>query len=116
MVRGVKIEIDTFDDELEKTMPSKMKVKPLDKRSDLINRKIAPKHQLLCYICCAEYGPSSLEIHQKTCRKKHGWAMEANILNEQVSECIDIIDCFLSKCRLFEIARHQCCLDVAGST
>ena len=88
MVRGVKIEIDTFDDELEKTMPSKMKVKPLDKRSDLINRKIAPKHQLLCFICCAEYGPSSLAIHQKTCLKKHGWAMEANVLNEQVSQSV----------------------------
>ena len=83
MVRGVKIEIDTFD-ELEQTAPSNIKVKPLDRRSELVNRKAAPKHQLLCYICCAEYGPSSLPIHQKTCLKKHGWAMEANVLNEEV--------------------------------
>ena len=29
--------------------------------------------QLLCYICCAEYGTTSLAIHQRVCGKQHKW-------------------------------------------
>ena len=38
--------------------------------------------QVLCYICCAEFGTTSLAIHQKTCLKKHAWGLENNILHE----------------------------------
>ena len=55
--------------------------KPLDKRSTLINRKVAPR-QVLCYLCCAEFGTSSLPIHQKTCLKKHAWGLN-NVANEE---------------------------------
>jgi hypothetical protein len=41
----------------------------LDKRSSLVNRKCAPL-QVLCHVCCAEFGTTSLEIHKKTCLKK----------------------------------------------
>jgi hypothetical protein len=43
---------------------------PLDRRSDLVDRKVGPRKTVLCYICCAEYQMHSLVIHQKTCLKK----------------------------------------------
>jgi hypothetical protein len=49
------------------TVPPKFKA--LDKRSDMIDRRIGPR-QVLCYVCCAEFGTSSLAIHRKTCIKK----------------------------------------------
>lgn len=50
--------------------------KPLDKRSAMVNHKHSP-HQVLCYLCCAEFGTNSLHIHQKTCIKKHGWGLNS---------------------------------------
>lgn len=44
-------------------------VKALDRRSEMVDRKSGPA-QVLCYICCAEFGTKSLSIHQKTCLKK----------------------------------------------
>jgi hypothetical protein len=41
----------------------------LDKRSKMVDRQKGPA-QVVCYICCAEFGTSSLAIHQKTCLKK----------------------------------------------
>ena len=55
--------------------------KPIDKRSGLVDRKRAVK-QVLCHMCCAEFGTSSLGIHQKTCSKKHSWGLE-NVLHEE---------------------------------
>lgn len=52
--------------------------KPLDKRSGLVDRRRALR-QVLCYVCCAEFGTASLAIHIKTCLKKHAWGLEANI-------------------------------------
>ena len=52
--------------------------KPLDKRSGLVDRRRALR-QVLCYICCAEFGTNSLTIHHKTCLKKHAWGLDANI-------------------------------------
>lgn len=52
--------------------------KPMDKRSSLVDRRRALR-QVLCYICCAEFGTSSLSIHHKTCLKKHAWGLDANI-------------------------------------
>jgi hypothetical protein len=48
------------------------KVKARDKRSGLVDRT-RKMRQVLCYICCAEFGTTSLKIHQKTCLKKHKW-------------------------------------------
>ena len=45
-------------------------------------------HQVLCYICCAEFGTTSLVIHQKTCLKKHAWGLENNILHEPGGVCV----------------------------
>ncbi len=66
---------------------TKLKVleKPSDKRSGMIDRHRAP-HQVLCYICCAEYGTSSLGIHQKTCIKKHSWGLQNVLDDEKVSK------------------------------
>jgi hypothetical protein len=50
-------------------------IKALDKRSGLVDRKRGVR-QLLCYICCAEFGTNSLHIHQKTCLKKHKWGLD----------------------------------------
>jgi hypothetical protein len=47
-------------------------VKARDKRSGLVDRT-RKMRQVLCYICCAEFGTTSLKIHQKTCLKKHKW-------------------------------------------
>lgn len=55
---------------------------PLDKRSGLVDRRRALR-QVLCYVCCAEFGTNSLSIHHKTCLKKHAWGLEANILNAE---------------------------------
>jgi hypothetical protein len=55
---------------------------PIDKRSGLVDRRRAIR-QVLCYICCAEFGTNSLSIHHKTCLKKHAWGLEANILNAE---------------------------------
>ena len=41
----------------------------VDKRSKMVDRRKGPS-QVVCYICCAEFGTSSLAIHQKTCLKK----------------------------------------------
>lgn len=49
--------------------------KARDKRSGLVDRKRGVR-QLLCYICCAEFGTNSLQIHQKTCLKKHMWGLD----------------------------------------
>lgn len=46
-----------------------------DQRSNLVDRRRAVR-QVLCYICCAEFGASSLAIHQKTCIKKHKWGLD----------------------------------------
>lgn len=46
-----------------------------DQRSNLVDRRRAIR-QVLCYICCAEFGASSLAIHQKTCIKKHKWGLD----------------------------------------
>jgi hypothetical protein len=46
-----------------------------DQRSNLVDRRRAVR-QVLCYICCAEFGSSSLAIHQKTCIKKHKWGLD----------------------------------------
>lgn len=29
--------------------------------------------QVMCHICCAEFGTTSLKIHQDTCQKRHEW-------------------------------------------
>ena len=29
--------------------------------------------RVLCHVCCAECGTTSLQIHEKTCLKKHKW-------------------------------------------
>lgn len=50
-------------------------VKARDKRSGLVDRQRAVR-QLLCYVCCAEFGTNSLQIHQKTCLKKHKWGLD----------------------------------------
>lgn len=55
--------------------------KPADKRSAMVDRKRGPK-QVLCYICCAEFGTNSLAIHQKTCIKKHTWGLQ-NVLDDE---------------------------------
>jgi len=55
---------------------------PLDKRSGLVDRRRALR-QVLCYICCAEFGTNSLTIHHKTCLKKHAWGLDANIANAE---------------------------------
>jgi len=73
----VKFEINSFLPDIQQP---KIKQKPADKRSHMIDRKHAP-HQVLCYVCCSEFGTSSLSIHQKTCLKKHQWSIEA-IVNE----------------------------------
>ena len=48
------------------------KVVARDRRSGLVDRTRKVR-QVLCYICCAEFGTTSLKIHQKTCLKKHKW-------------------------------------------
>lgn len=55
---------------------------PLDKRSGLVDRRRALR-QVLCYVCCAEFGTNSLTIHHKTCLKKHAWGLDANIANAE---------------------------------
>lgn len=55
--------------------------KPLDKRSGLVDRRRALR-QVVCYICCAEFGTNSLTIHHRTCLKKHNWGLDANVLHE----------------------------------
>ena len=50
-------------------------VKARDKRSGLVDRHRALR-QVLCYLCCAEFGSNSLLIHQKTCIKKHTWGLD----------------------------------------
>lgn len=55
---------------------------PLDKRSGLVDRRRALR-QVLCYVCCAEFGTNSLSIHHKTCLKKHAWGLDANIVNAE---------------------------------
>jgi hypothetical protein len=41
----------------------------LKSRAQVVVRKHAPQ-QVLCYLCCAEFGTASLLIHQKTCWTK----------------------------------------------
>jgi hypothetical protein len=41
----------------------------LQSRANVIVQRHAPQ-QVLCYLCCAEFGTSSLLIHQKTCWSK----------------------------------------------
>jgi len=48
---------------------------PRDKRSGLVDRHRALR-QVLCYICCSEFGTKSLQIHYKTCIKKHTWGLD----------------------------------------
>lgn len=55
--------------------------KPIDKRSTMVDRKVAPR-QVLCFVCCAEFGTNSLPIHLKTCLKKHDWGLN-NIANDE---------------------------------
>ena len=55
--------------------------KPIDKRSTMVDRKVAPR-QVLCYVCCAEFGTNSLPIHLKTCLKKHEWGLN-NLANDE---------------------------------
>lgn len=55
--------------------------KPMDKRSGLVDRRRALR-QVVCYICCAEFGTNSLTIHHRTCLKKHAWGLDANVLHE----------------------------------
>lgn len=50
-------------------------VVPKDKRSGLVDRHRALR-QVLCYVCCAEFGTKSLKIHYKTCIKKHAWGLD----------------------------------------
>jgi hypothetical protein len=59
--------------------------KPIDKRSAMVDRNVAPK-QVLCYVCCAEFGTNSLPIHQKTCIKKHEWGLNGILNDESVSK------------------------------
>lgn len=59
--------------------------KPIDKRSNMIDRKAAPR-QVLCYVCCAEFGTSSLPIHLKTCLKKHDWGLQSIANDETISK------------------------------
>lgn len=49
--------------------------KARDKRSGLVDRTRRMR-QVLCYMCCSEFGCSSLKIHQKTCLKKHTWGLD----------------------------------------
>ncbi|KAK3256524.1 hypothetical protein CYMTET_34344, partial [Cymbomonas tetramitiformis] len=35
-----------------------------------------PPLQITCFICGRQFGTSSLQIHQKTCVKKHAWGLE----------------------------------------
>lgn len=58
--------------------------KPIDKRSAMVDRKAAPK-QVLCYVCCAEFGTNSLPIHLKTCLKKHDWGLSSIANDETVT-------------------------------
>jgi hypothetical protein len=59
--------------------------KPIDKRSNMIDRKVAPR-QALCYVCCAEFGVNSLAIHMKTCLKKHDWGLNSISNDETMSK------------------------------
>ena len=56
---------------------------PRDRRSALVRRdaKACPV-SLVCYLCCAEFGTSSLKIHEKSCRKKHAWGLQ-NVLDDE---------------------------------
>lgn len=55
--------------------------KGIDRRSKMVDRQRAVR-QVLCYICCAEFGTNSLKIHHKTCIKKHAWGLE-NVAHEE---------------------------------
>ena len=55
--------------------------KARDMRSGLVDRQRALR-QVLCYICCAEFGTNSISIHHKSCLKKHAWGLDANIAHE----------------------------------
>mmetsp|Transcript_10991 Transcript_10991/g.17944 ORF Transcript_10991/g.17944 Transcript_10991/m.17944 type:complete len:398 (-) Transcript_10991:2464-3657(-) len=48
----------------------------------IIDKKM---RQVLCHICCAELGTTSLPIHQITCLKKHTWALDMVAHEEGVS-------------------------------
>ena len=50
-------------------------VKARDKRSGLVDRQRLIR-QVLCYVCCGEFGTTSLNIHVKTCLKKHTWGLD----------------------------------------
>jgi hypothetical protein len=83
--QGDAFEIGSFLEDQPVIAPNKdAKVieRPADKRSHMVDRQHAPQ-QVVCYICCSEFGTSSLPIHQKTCLKKHAWAIEANIVNAE---------------------------------
>ena len=77
----VAFAISSEIEDVHRPAPPGIVEKPLDKRSAMIDRKVAPK-QVLCYLCCAEFGTASLPIHQKTCLKKHAWGLN-NVANEQ---------------------------------
>lgn len=77
----VAFAISSEIEDVHRPVPPGIVEKPLDKRSAMIDRKVAPK-QVLCYLCCAEFGTASLPIHQKTCLKKHAWGLN-NVANEQ---------------------------------
>lgn len=82
---GAAFEIGSFVEDQPVIAPNpnaKVIERPADKRSQMVDRQHAPQ-QVVCYICCSEFGTSSLPIHQKTCLKKHAWAIEANIVNAE---------------------------------
>ena len=71
--------------------------------------------QVLCYICCAEFGTTSLAIHQKTCLKKHSWGLENNILHEpgiNVYTCIIVTKHVLIYMCLCVLHRHETCTNI----
>lgn len=40
-------------------------------------RRVSKLRPVLCYICCAEFGLTSMRMHQETCLKEHMWCVFA---------------------------------------
>ena len=57
------------NDQNKQDIVSKYIEQYLKSRGTVVNRNNAPS-QVLCYLCCAEFGTASLLIHQKTCWSK----------------------------------------------
>lgn len=72
-VYGVEVVESTERAVLDTEGPASVKAR--DKRSGLVNRKRTIR-QLLCFVCCGEFGTTSLTIHIKTCLKKYMWALD----------------------------------------